>query len=257
MSHLHDVIPLAIEGLAKSYGRVPAVEALDLTVPRGVIAGLIGPNGSGKTTTLRAVARLLEPDAGRILVDGHEHGSRAARASSAYVPDEPTGFDELTLDEFLALYAALYRAGERFRARASALVAAFGLQARARAPLASLSRGMRRQATMVAACALAPPLVLVDEAVAALDPEAVITLREALRELAHRDCGVLLATQDLHFAETTCDHVFLLSRGRLVADGSPAALRSRLGVGSLESVFLKLVGDGSRIDALRDALGAL
>ena len=257
MPRLEDVKPLSLENVSKSYGRVRALDSLTLAVPHGSVAGLVGPNGSGKTTALRIAAGVLRPDAGRVVVNGLEQRSRAARANVAYVPDEPGGLDELTVDEFLALYAALYRAGGGFRARSAVLLRAFGLDARASAALGSLSHGMRRQVAIVAAFALAPPLVVVDEATAALDPEAVIVLREAVGALARKGCGVLVATQDLHFAETVCDDVFLLSRGRLVAGGAVASLRERFRAASLEAVFLAALDDRFRIDDLRDSLDSL
>ena len=257
MTALHDVKPLSIHGLSKSYGPLRAVDSLDIGVARGSIVGLVGPNGSGKTTTLRIVVGLLEPDAGRVLVNGLEQGSLAARAQLAYVPDEPAGLDELTIAEFLDLYAALHRAGEIYRTRSETLLSAFGLDTRARTSLASLSHGMRRQVSVVAAFALAPALVVVDEATAALDPEAVIVLREALRALVRGGSGILLATQDLHFAETVCDRVSLLSRGRLVDEGTVSTLQGKYHAASLEAVFLNALGQSSLVDELRDSLGSL
>ena len=257
MTPLHDVKPLSIQGLTKKYGPLRAVDALDLTVAPSSIVGLVGPNGSGKTTTLRIVVGLLEPDAGRVLVNGLEQGSLAARAQLAYVPDEPAGLDELTIAEFLELYTALHRAGETYRTRSATLLSAFGLDTRTRTSLASLSHGMRRQVSVVAAFALAPPLVVVDEATAALDPEAVIVLREALRALVRGGSGILLATQDLHFAETVCDRVYLLSRGRLVDEGPVPALQTKYHAASLEAVFLNALGQSSLVDELRDSLGSL
>ena len=136
------------------------------------------------------------------------------------VPDEPTGLDELTVEEHVTLVHALWRADDAAVARAEALLSAFGLAPRRRQRVGTLSRGLRRQASAVAALSLAPPLLLVDEATATLDPEAVVVLGEALAALAGRGCGVLLATQDLHFAESTCHELLLLDRGVVVDRGA-------------------------------------
>jgi ABC-2 type transport system ATP-binding protein len=256
MTHLNSIEPLAAAGVRKSFGPACAVDGLDLTVRAGRIAGLVGPNGSGKSTTLRIVAGLLAADEGRLAVAGAPAGSRAARAATGYVPDEPTGLDELTLSEFLRLAAALYGGPPGFAARSAALLAAFGLEERVNARLGSLSHGLRRAAAMTAAFALAPALVVVDEATAALDPEAVVTLRRALQALAARGSGILLATQDLAFAEVVCDEVSLLSRGRLLAHGSPAELRGSFGAATLEDVFLNALGRPRGLDELSGVLGA-
>ncbi len=256
MTHLNSIEPLAAAGLRKSFGPARAVDGLDLEVRSGSIVGLVGPNGSGKSTTLRIIVGLLAADEGSAIIAGAPAGSLAARAATGYVPDEPTGLDELSVAEFLRLVSALYREPPGFTARAAALLAAFGLERRRDARLGSLSHGLRRAAAMTAAFALAPPLVVVDEATAALDPEAVVVLREALHALAARGSGVLLATQDLSFAEAVCGGVSLLSRGRQLAHGSPAELRARFGAATLEGVFLEAVGRPARLEELTDVLGA-
>lgn len=248
---------LSCTGLVKRYGRTAAVDGVDLEVRRGSVVGLVGPNGSGKTTALRLCVGLERPDRGFILVDGEPQGSPSARARAAFVPDEPDGLDELTVAEYVSLVRALYRAPAAYDVRARALLAAFRLDARTRAQLGSLSHGMRRAVSIVAALALAPPLVVVDEAAAALDPEAAVVFREALRASAGRGSGALVATQELHFAERVCDRVVLLCAGRVVASGDVASVVRRHGASSLEEAFVAAIGGGGRIDALRSALRSL
>ena len=179
-------------------------------------------------------------------------GSPEARAAVALVPDDPSGFDELTVAEFVSLVHALWSAGPEAATRAGILSAAFGLDGRSTQRLATLSRGLRRQAAAVAALSLATPLILVDEATATLDPEAVVVLGEAVAALAARGCGVLLATQDLHFAASVCNEVVLLHRGAVVERGEPGALRARHAASSLEEVLLggarrpQVAGEGER-----------
>lgn len=249
--------PLVAEGVVKRFGPARAVDGLDLVVEAGTVAALAGPNGSGKTTTLALVAGLLPLDAGRIALDGAPAGTAAARRSAAFVPDEPRGFDELAVGELLGLVRALYGAGSDFDARAARLLEAFGLAPRAGARLGELSHGLRRQASVVAAAALAPRLLVVDEATAALDPEAVVVLRETVRALAHRGSAVLVATQDLRFAEDVADRVHLLDRGRVVAEGPLPGLLGRFCASSLEEAFLAAVGRPGLGRTLRSALDAL
>ena len=245
---LVEVRPLAVEGLDVRYGAVRAVTDVDLDVAGGSVVGLLGPNGCGKSSTLRAIVGLLRPHAGSVRVGGLEQGPVAARAQVGYVPDEPDGLDELAVSEYLSLVRALYREGVAFDARASALCGAFGLATRLRTRLGALSHGQRRLVSIVAALALARPLLVVDEATAALDPEAVVVLREALRAAAALGAGVLVATQDLSFAERVCDDVVLLSDGRVVARGSVDELSP------LEETFLAAVGAAARVEEARGAL---
>lgn len=246
---------LYVEGVGKRFGSFSAIEGLDFSVDPGRVVGLVGPNGCGKTTTLRCVVGLLEPNAGRIEIDGEPVASRRAKAGLAYVPDYPAGLAELTVREFLALVRTLYKAPASFDARARALLNAFSLESRHNTMLVALSLGMRRIVSFVAALALLPPLLVADEATAALDPEAVVVVREALLAVASNGTGVLLATQDLHFAERTCDEVILLSAGRTIAAGSIEELFARYGAASLEQVFLTALGKGAGID-LEQVFGA-
>jgi len=241
----------------KRYGGVVALGGVDVGVRAGEVVGLVGPNGSGKTTLLHVAAGLVHADLGVAVVAGSPAGSRRAREALALVPDEPSGFDELTVAELAALVHALWGADSAAASRAAVLVDAFGLGARLGQRLGTLSRGLRRQASMVAALSLAPPLLLVDEATATLDPEAVVVLREAVRALAARGSGVLLATQDLHFAATTCDHLVLLARGHVLERGAPGELCDRYGAETLEDVFLTVVGEGALAERVREGLAAL
>jgi len=251
------VAPLVVRALRVVYGPRAAVDGLDLTVEAGTVVGLVGPNGCGKTTTLHAVLGLVRPEAGTIDVQGFRGGTLAARARVASVPDEPNGLDELSVAELLQLTASLWRVENDFARRAELLLGVFGLRERARSQLGSLSHGQRRLVGVVAAVALDRPLLLVDEATAALDPEAVIALREVVRVAAERGTGVLVATQDLHFAELVCDRVTLLSAGRAVAEGTIAELRRRHAAATLEGVFVAALGAAGRLRELRDALDAL
>ena len=251
------VAPLVVRGLRVAFGSRAAVDGLDLTVEAGRVVGLVGPNGCGKTTTLRAVLGLVHAEAGTIDVQGVRGGTLRARSLVASVPDEPSGLDELSVAELLQLTASLWRADADFARRAELLLGVFGLRERVRSQLVSLSHGQRRLASVVAAVALDRPLLLVDEATAALDPEAVIALREVVRVAAERGAGVLVATQDLHFAELVCDRVTLLSAGRVVAEGSVAELRRQHAAVTLEGVFVAALGAAGRLRELRDALDAL
>jgi ABC-type multidrug transport system ATPase subunit len=203
---------------------VTALTGVALEVGWGEVVGLVGANGSGKTTLLHVAAGLVAPDEGSVEVCGARAGSVAARRHVALVPDEPAGFDELTVAELVALVGALYAGDDAAAARADDLLDAFDLRAWRRAPVGALSHGRRRQAALVAAFAVAPSLALVDEAVATLDPRAAAALVRTLRAHAASGRAALLATQDLRFADEACDRLLVLAGGSVVAAGSPGAL---------------------------------
>ncbi len=248
---------LQVLGVTKSYGGRAVLAAVELCVRPGSVVGLVGPNGSGKTTLLHVVAGLVRADAGDATVAGWPAGSRRARAAVALVPDEPLGFEELTVAELVELVHGLWHAGPAAARRADVLCQAFGLSERLGTRLGALSRGQRRQASMAAALSLGSPLLLVDEATATLDPEAIVVLRAALATLAASGTGVLVATQDLHFAERSCDDVVLLARGHVLEHGSPRELCEAYGAETLEDVFLAAVGDRALDERVRRGLAAL
>ena len=249
--------PLVLDGVWKSYGSTVALAGVDLCIEAGSLVALVGPNGSGKTTLLRAAAGLTEIGSGSVSVVGLPAGSRQARFATALVPDEPSGFDELTGTEFLTLVHSIWAADARVRERSLALVDAFGLGDLIEHRLGTLSRGRRRQVSAVAALGLGTELVLVDEATATLDPEAVVVLGEALRALARAGAGVLAATQDLHFAATVCDEIVLLRDGAVVERGTAQDLTRRHEVASIEEVFLATHGEALLRTKVRNALGSL
>lgn len=248
--------------LCRAFGAVKAVNDLTFDVEPGEVVALVGPNGCGKSTALRLVTGQLPVDAGTVTVAGAPCGSLEARAALAFVPDNPTGFDELTVAEYLDLHEGLYPPSHSGRARRQALLRGFGLGERTGSSLATLSNGMRRQVSIIAAYAAATPVLVIDEAAAALDPEAVIVLREVVRAAAAQGQAVLMATQDLAFAALCADRFVLLSRGAYLDTGTLDQLRARYctrpgadpAAIHLEEVFLSAVGQAGLIDEVRDAL---
>jgi ABC-2 type transport system ATP-binding protein len=249
--------PLAVERLRVDFGETVAVDGVSFDVPSGTIVGLAGPNACGKTTTLRSIAGLVRPTSGTVRVEGLAAGTVGARGCLAYVPDEPTGLDELTVGEWTDLVGTLWHAGDAYARRRTLLLDVFGLAGHERVPLGALSHGRRRIVAVVAGVALDRPLLVVDEATAALDPEAAHVLREVLLVVAGRGGAVLLATQDLPFAESVCDRVVLLRDGAVVAAGTQPALRARFGASSLGTVFAAATGANARLEEVRAALRRL
>lgn len=237
---------LRLEGLTKSFGDLRALDDLSLAIGPGEIYGLIGPNGSGKTTTVKLATGLYRPSSGQVLVAGtdlHREPERAKRVLG-YVPDEPFLYERMSGREFLHLVGELWDVPRAGRARAiDELGAMFGLGDVLDAYVDGYSRGSRQKLSLMAALLHTPRLLVIDEPLVGLDPESAIRTRELLRDFAARGGGVLVCTHTLPFAEAVCHRLGLLRRGRLVTEGDLATLRSRAGAGdgaSLEDLYLRL-----------------
>ena len=243
-------------GLRKEYGPTVAVAGLDFTIEQGRVFGFIGPNGAGKTTTIRMMVGLLAPTGGSVLLGGNDIGREpeAAKAITGYLPDHPFLYDKLTGGEFLRFVGGLYGLGGRELERRSAeLLAGFGLTERAAELTETYSHGMKQRLALAAALVHRPRILVLDEPMVGLDPQGVVALRGLLAELSAHGVTIFLSTHTLNVAEALCDRIGILDRGRLVALGSLAELRTRAaaqvdpagGDGSLESVFLAITSPAS------------
>jgi ABC-2 type transport system ATP-binding protein len=236
-------------GLSKTFGRgarsVVALDALDLVLLPGECVGLLGPNGSGKSTAERLVLGALLPTAGEVEVLGGPAGRRAARARTGYVPEEARRFGRLDGRETVSLFAALQGVGPRRerRRRVEEALEAVGLERGAWSRRVSeYSRGMARRLALAAAWVHRPALLVLDEPTSGLDP---IGVEEVLRLLdRHRREGgaTLLSAHDRVTAEGACDRALVLSHGKVVAEGTPAALLAGDPAPSLASLLRRTAG---------------
>jgi oleandomycin transport system ATP-binding protein len=223
---------IQVEGLAKSYGTTPALRGVDLSVRTGTVLGLLGPNGSGKTTTVRVLATLLRPDAGRVRVLGHdvvaEPGPVRARigltGQFAAVDDALSGTDNLVL---VARLLDLSR--REARARAAELVERFGLTEAAGRRVRTYSGGMRRRLDLAVSLVGRPDVLFLDEPTTGLDPRHRNEVWDEVRALAAEGTTVLLTTQYLEEAEQLADDLVVLDHGLVIAAGTPAALKAEVG----------------------------
>lgn len=248
---------LRVSGVTKRYGARTVVSELSLTIEGGTVTSLVGPNGCGKTTTLAMISGLRTPERGRISVSGYDTISSPleARRNLALVPDTPSGFEQLSVREYLDLYRSLYRQPRiPYEERARVVLEAFGSLQYSESNLGELSHGNRRKVAMTAALSLEVPNLLIDEPTVGLDPESVVVLRRLVRHIGRSGAAVLLATQDLIFAERVCDHLFLIHDGLLLAEGSPALLLERYHANSIEEAFLAATGIKGRIDDFEQRL---
>lgn len=252
--------PLSVSGLTIAYGAARAVDGLDFRVGPGEIYGLLGSNGAGKSSTIRAVVGLVTPNAGVVRVFGRSVADDplATKAAIGYVPESPLLFDALTPREFLEYVASIRRLpGPQATDRARRYVRALELDAEVNRPLATLSSGTRQKVLLIAAFLHQPGLLVLDEPFSNLDARSVRIMRELLEAYVRRDGrGVLFSTHTMEVAERLCHRVGILDQGRLVAEGSLPTLREQgaHGNASLESIFLRLT---SGEEAVREAVRSL
>ncbi|MGE3807119.1 MAG: ABC transporter ATP-binding protein [Gemmataceae bacterium] len=239
---------IEIDNVTKSFGTHVAVRALSLTVPAGCTYGFIGPNGSGKTTTLRMIMRILHPSSGSIRVLG-ESTTLAANDRVGYLPEERGLYKTMTVRAGLRFFAALK--GSRDRQAIDDWLERLGLADWAEKKIETLSKGMAQKVQFIAAVAAQPDLLLLDEPFSGLDPVNLEVLREAVLEQRRRGATVVFSTHDMSMAEKMCDYVFMIYQGNKVLDGTLEDIRNRHGT---DVIRVRLQGD---TNGLRDLPGVL
>jgi daunorubicin resistance ABC transporter ATP-binding subunit len=223
---------ILVEGLTKRFGDVVALDGIDFEVPTSSVFGLLGPNGAGKTTAVRILATVLAPDGGRAEVLGHDVVRQAEDVryriglAGQYAAVDPN----LTGRENLRLIGRLTQLPRKaIESRATEILERFGLAHAAERPVRTYSGGMRRRLDVGAALVHRPPVLFLDEPTTGLDPEGRSELWEVIRELVSDGTTVLLTTQYLEEADRLADRVVVVDNGRVIADDTPTALKSKLG----------------------------
>jgi ABC-2 type transport system ATP-binding protein len=238
---------LRVTGLRKTFQR-PAVDGLDLKVGQGEFYALLGPNGAGKTTTLRMVAGLMQPDAGQVSIFGVDALADpvAAKRITAWVSDEPMIYDKLSPTEYLAFVAGLWGMDPALAEKKSAgLLEWLELKPHAHERCEDFSKGMRQKVALAGALVHEPKLIILDEPLTGLDARAARLVKDALLARVRQGCTVILTTHILEVAERMAERIGVISRGKLIAEGTLEELRKQSGSSntSLEDVFLTLVAE--------------
>lgn len=227
-----------VDGLSKGFGSRQAVTNLGLTVPRGSILALLGPNGSGKTTALACLAGLLRPDGGRIVLDGVELGPDRSR-QVALVPEDPDVFAMLSVWEHLVFVARSSRLPRGWEAAATALLGRLSLTAERDRLGEALSTGARRKLLIAAGVLAGSRVLLLDEPLAGLDLGGRRELRSLLRDLAGEGRVVVVSTHLLHDVDAFCDRLAILRDGRCLMSGAVDQVRRDHGGRSLEDIVVE------------------
>jgi ABC-2 type transport system ATP-binding protein len=227
-------------GLVKHYGKVVALDGLDLTVPEGTVLGLLGPNGAGKTTAVRVLTTLLIPDAGTAQVAGIDVLAQPGEVRKqiglsgqyAAVDEHLTGFENLDM------IGRLYRLGRRkARARARELLEVFDLDEAGDRPVKTYSGGMRRRLDLAGALVAQPTVLFLDEPTTGLDPRSRVDMWGVIRQLVRGGTTLLLTTQYLEEADRLCDDIVVIDHGREIAQGTADQLKSQIGGERVELVI--------------------
>ncbi len=237
--------------LTKEYNGLVAVDHINLQVHNEFFV-FLGPNGAGKTTTIKMMTGLLKPTSGTVRIEGYDMQTQPDEAKRMFglVPDTPVLFEKLTLKEFLEFIGAVYEVSkENFQRRFTQLIELFDLEDRVDDLIQNFSHGMKQKSILAAALIHDPKVLFLDEPTVGLDPKSARNLKDLLRGLVKKGTTIFMSTHILEIAESMCDRVAIINKGKIIALGTMEELRlkSQKHDKSLEDIFLELTG-GSEYD---------
>lgn len=234
-----------IENVTKTFGDVRAVDKLSLNVPQGSIYGFIGPNGSGKTTTLRMVMNIFYADSGTIRVFGREmRGASTGRIG--YLPEERGLYKKMKVRDLLRFFGEL-KSGRKLNREVDDWLARLDLDGWAGKKIETLSKGMAQKVQFIAAVVAKPELIILDEPFTGLDPVNLEAIKNAVLDLRSQGATVIFSTHDMNVAEKMCDFIFMIFKGRKVLDGTLASIQDQYGS---DTIRLRAEGGMPRLNGL-------
>ena len=249
---------LLLDGLVKNFGALKAVDGLSLRVNRGEIFGLLGPNGAGKSTTISMAIGLMKPDSGSVIYEGFGSPTHCAiRRHVGVAPQVLAIYQELTGEENVLFFAHL-QGVKNPRAAAREALDRVGLTPRANDRARTYSGGMQRRLNLAAAFLHKPPLLLLDEPTAGVDPQSRTNILELVRELANEGAAILYTTHYMEEAQKICDRVGIMDEGKVLVSGSVGELLANYAKETL--ILIERPGGETRIstnDPLREVAAAL
>ncbi len=235
---------LELRNVSKSFRSIPAVQDVSFTLSPGEVLGYLGPNGCGKSTTVKMIIGLLEPTKGKIFFEGREIREDLAgyRAHLGYVPEEAQVYTHLSGLEYLQLVGRLRGMPEPLiEQKARDLLGLLGLRSAEFSPMSSYSKGMKQRVLIAAAILHDPKLIVFDEPLSGLDAVSARLFKDLLVLLSRQGKAILYISHVMEVVERVCDRVIVLTKGRIVADAAPAELTRVMKLSNLESVFAQLV----------------
>lgn len=225
-----DEVMINIESLNKSFGRIKALDNLNLEINRGELLGIIGPNGAGKTTAIRMVCCILKPDTGNITVGGFSihNDPISIKSMIGYLPEEPNLYERFKAKELLRYFAELYGVpNNRIDGRIDELLELVGMTERADDRINTFSKGLRQRISVARALIHDPDIIIFDEPTMGLDPATSTSIRDFIRDLKGKKT-MILCTHYMEEADALCDRVAILNRGRIIDAGTPDYLKSKV-----------------------------
>lgn len=235
---------LELENLSRSFRGIPAISGVSFRVDAGEIVGYLGSNGSGKSTTVKIITGLLQPNDGRVLFEGGNIREDLVRfrAELGYVPEEAHLYTYMSGLEYLQLTGRLRGMGERtIRTKAERLLRLFGLDSWQHSPISLYSKGMKQRVLISAALMHDPKLLVFDEPLSGLDVVSARLFKDLLQELAAAGKAILYISHSLEVVEQICHRVVVISKGRILANAAPTELTTLMKLPSLETAFAQLV----------------
>jgi ABC-2 type transport system ATP-binding protein len=231
--------------LTKNYGKLIAVNNVNLEVAEGEIFGFLGPNGAGKTTTIKMMAGLLQPTDGGSLIGGFDVQKEPLKAKfiTGFIPDRPFLYEKLTAAEFMHFVSELYGMGDA-KQRINELLELFGLPDWKDELVGNFSHGMKQRLVMASALLHHPKVLVVDEPMVGLDPRGSRLVKDIFKDLASKGVTVFMSTHTLEIVEQMCTRVAIINLGGIIAEGSVEDLgrMARMPESHLEQIFLRLTG---------------
>jgi ABC-2 type transport system ATP-binding protein len=246
--------------LQRAYGSHVALHGLSLRVDPGEILGFLGPNGAGKSTTVKILTGMIKPDAGRATVAGFDVVSAPLEVKKriGYVPESAALYESLSAREYLDLVASLHHLPtEATRTRIEDLLTRFELSAAMDQRLTEFSKGMKQKVLIVSALLHRPDVLFLDEPLTGLDANAALVVKELLRGLAAQGRTIFFCSHVLEVVERVCTRIVIINRGKVIAEGSAAAIAEAAGQPTLERAFVALTGTRDAAAITHDLLEAL
>jgi ABC-2 type transport system ATP-binding protein len=258
-----DIIELS--GVTKTFGSVVAVDDLSLEVPKGSIYGFIGPNGSGKTTTIRMIMKIMYPDRGILKINGKEHNSHRL-TNVGYLPEDRGLYKKMKLGELLQFHGEL-NDGKDLKRKIDSWLERLDLIEYKDKKVETLSKGMKQKLQFIATILHQPEIIILDEPFSGLDPVNADLLKDVILELQKQGATIIFSTHDMAMAEKMCDYIFMIYSGRKVLDGTltdiqdqygndTIRIQSEMGVDALEGMKgIDKVNDFGKLQEVRVTSG--
>jgi ABC-2 type transport system ATP-binding protein len=256
---------IELSGITKTFGSVLAVDNLSLSVPQGSIYGFIGPNGSGKTTTIRMIMKIMYPDSGTILIEGREHHSQRL-GNVGYLPEERGMYMKMKIGELLQFHGELNDAPD-LKNKIPYWLNRFDLTDFQNKKAETLSKGMKQKLQFIATILHQPNIIILDEPFSGLDPVNADLMKDVILELQKQGATIIFSTHDMSVAEKMCDYIFMIYQGKKVLDGTlthiqdqygndTIKIRTDQGISALEDIGgIEKVNDFGKLQEVRVASG--